>query len=110
MGLLLILAWMYSTSELDELFLILNSIKGFKLRQPQWSNTTLPKSNSGDNSSKSRHVQKLRRRLNYAFQKATKVANQQANKYKSSYDKSIKGPQLEEKDINYKTSGNQRNM
>ena len=30
----------------------------------------LPKSNSGDNSSKSRYVQKLRRRLNYAFQKA----------------------------------------
>ena len=59
----------------------------------------LPKSNSGDNSSKSRYVQKLRRRLNYAFQKATKVANQQANKYKSSYDKSIKGPQLQEKDL-----------
>ena len=59
----------------------------------------LPKSNSGDNSSKSRYVQKLRRRLNYAFQKATKVANQQANKYKSSYDKSIRGPQLQEKDI-----------
>ena len=31
---------MYSTSELDELFRILNSIKGLKLRQPQWSNTT----------------------------------------------------------------------
>ena len=59
----------------------------------------LPKSNSGDNSSKSRYVQKLRRRLNYAFQKAAKVANQQANKYKSSYDKSIKGPQLQEKDL-----------
>ena len=59
----------------------------------------LPKSNSGDNSSKSRYVQKLRRRLNYAFQKSTKVANQQANKYKSSYDKSIKGPQLQEKDL-----------
>ena len=59
----------------------------------------LPKSNSGDNSSKSRYVQKLRRRLNYAFQKATKVANQQANKYKSSYDKSMKGPQLQEKDL-----------
>ena len=59
----------------------------------------LPKSNSGDNSSKSRYVQKLRRRLNYAFQKASKVANQQANKYKSSYDKSIRGPQLQEKDI-----------
>ena len=59
----------------------------------------LPKSNSGDNSSKSRYVQKLRRRLNYAFQKANKFANQQAQKYKSSYDKSIKGPQLQEKDI-----------
>ena len=59
----------------------------------------LPKSNSGDNSSKSRYVQKLRRRLNYVFQKATKVANQQANKYKSSYDKSIRGPQLQEKDL-----------
>ena len=58
----------------------------------------LPKSNSCDNSSKSRYVQKLRR-LNYAFQKATKIANQQANKYKSSYDKSIRGPQLQEKDI-----------
>ena len=59
----------------------------------------LPKSNSGDNSSKSRYVQKVRRRLNYAFQKANKVANQQANKYKTSYDKSIRGPQLQEKDI-----------
>ena len=59
----------------------------------------LPKSNSGDNSSKSRYVQKLRRRLNYAFQKANKIANQQAHKYKTSYDKSIKGPQLQEKDI-----------
>ena len=59
----------------------------------------LPKSNCGDISSKSRYVQKLRRRLNYAYQKATKVVNQQANKYKSSYDKSIKGPQLQEKDL-----------
>ena len=59
----------------------------------------LPKSNSGDNSSKSRYVQKLRRRLNYAFQKANKIANQQAHKYKASYDKSIRGPQLQEKDI-----------
>ena len=40
MGLILILAWMFNTSELDELFRILNSIRGFKLRQPQWSNTT----------------------------------------------------------------------
>ena len=59
----------------------------------------LPKSNCGNNSSKSRYVQKLRRRLNYAYQKATKVANQQANKYKFSYDKAIRGPQLQEKDL-----------
>ena len=32
---------MFNTSELDELFWILISIKGFKLRQPQWSNTTV---------------------------------------------------------------------
>ena len=42
------------------------------------------------NSSKSRYVQKLRR-LNYAFQKASKYAEKQAQKYKTSYDKSIKG-------------------
>ena len=39
----LILAWMFNTSGLDELFQILNSIKGlkgFKPRQSQWSNTT----------------------------------------------------------------------
>ena len=51
----------------------------------------LAKHNYGDNSSKSRYVQKLRSRLNYAFKKASK--------YKSSYDKSIKGPQSQEKDI-----------
>ena len=59
----------------------------------------LPKHNCGDNSSKSRYVQKLRRRLNYAFKKASKYSDQQAQKYKSSYDKSIKSPQLQEKDI-----------
>ena len=31
---------MFNTSELDELFRILISIKGFKLKQPQRSNTT----------------------------------------------------------------------
>ena len=72
---------------------------GRHLRLPIDVEFGLPKSNSGDNSSKSRYVQKLRRRLNYAFQKANKFANQQAQKYNSSYDKSIKGPQLQEKDI-----------
>ena len=59
----------------------------------------LNKPNCGDNSSKSRYIQKLRRRLNYAFQKASKYSDQQARKYKHSYDKSVKGPQLHENDL-----------
>ena len=45
MGLILILAWMYSTSELDELFQILNLIEkdlNLKGLEPHWSNTTRP--------------------------------------------------------------------
>ena len=59
----------------------------------------LNKPNCSDNSSKSRYIQKLRRRLNYAFQKAIKYSDQQASKYKHSYDKSVKGPQLHENDL-----------
>ena len=59
----------------------------------------LNKPNCGDNSSKSRYIQKLRRRLNYAFQKASKYSDQQTSKYKQSYDKSVKGPQLHENDL-----------
>ena len=59
----------------------------------------LNKPNCGDNSSKSRYIQKLRRRLNYAFQKASKYSDQQASKYKHSYDKSVKGPQLHENNL-----------
>ena len=36
--------------------------------------------------------------MNYAFKKASKYFDQQAQKYKSSYNKSIKGLQLQEKD------------
>ena len=59
----------------------------------------LNKPNCSDNSSKSRYIQKLRRRLNYAFQKASKYSDQQAKKYKQGYDKSVKGPQLYENDL-----------
>ena len=59
----------------------------------------LNKPNCSDNSSKSRYIQKLRRRLNYAFQKASKYSDQQASKYKHSYEKSVKGPQLHENDL-----------
>ena len=69
------------------------------LRLPVDVEFGLPKHNCGDNSSKSRCVQKLRRRLNYAFKKASKYSDQQPQKYKSSYEKSIKGQQLQEKDI-----------
>ena len=44
MGLILILAWMYSTSEFDELFQILNLIEkdlNLKGLEPHWSNTTV---------------------------------------------------------------------
>ena len=41
----------------------------------------------------------MRRRLNYAFQKASKYSDQQAKKYKQGYDKSVKGPQLHENDL-----------
>ena len=59
----------------------------------------LNKPNCSDNSSKSRYIQELRRRLNYAFQKASKYSDQQAKKYKKGYDKSVKGPQLHENDL-----------
>ena len=59
----------------------------------------LNKPNCSDNSSKSRYIQKLRRRLNYAFQKGSKYSDQQAKKYKQGYDKSVKGPQLHENDL-----------
>ena len=54
----------------------------------------LHKPNCNDNCSKSRYIQKLRRRLNYANKKASKYSSEQAQKYKASYDKSVKGPQL----------------
>ena len=59
----------------------------------------LNKPNCSDNSSKSRYIQKLRRRLNYVFQKASKYSDQQAKKYKQGYDKSVKGPQLHKNDL-----------
>ena len=59
----------------------------------------LHKPNCSDNCSKSRYIQKLRRRLNYAHKKASKYSSEQAEKYKTSYDKSVKGPQLQVNDL-----------
>ena len=41
----------------------------------------------------------MRRRLNYAYKKASKYSSEQAQKYKTSYDKSVKGPQLQVNDL-----------
>ena len=59
----------------------------------------LHKPNCSGNCSKSRYIQKLRRRLNYAHKKASKYASEQAQKYKTSYDKSVRGPQLQVNDL-----------
>ena len=59
----------------------------------------LDKPNCSDNCSKSRYIQKLRRRLNYAHKKASKYSSEQAQKYKTSYDKSVKGPQIQVNDL-----------
>ena len=47
----------------------------------------LHKPNCSENCSKSRYIQKLRRRLNYAHKKASKYSSEQAQKYKTSYDR-----------------------
>ena len=59
----------------------------------------LHKPNCSDNCSKSRYIQKLRRRLNYAHKKASKYSSEQAQEYKTSYDKSVKGSQLQVNDL-----------
>ena len=53
----------------------------------------------GDSCSKTRYVQKLKQRLNFAYKKAKEMSQKQAQKYKTSYDKKIKGNQLKMNDI-----------
>ena len=53
----------------------------------------------GDSCSKTRYVQKLKQRLNFAYKKAKEMSQKQAQKYKTSYDKKIKGTQLRFNDI-----------
>ena len=44
-------------------------------------------------------MQKLKQRLNFAYKKAEEMSQKQAQKYKSSYDKKVKGSQLKMNDI-----------
>ena len=53
----------------------------------------------GDTCSKTRYVQKLKQRLNFAYKRAKEISQKQAQKYKMSYDKKIKGSQLQIDDL-----------
>ena len=44
-------------------------------------------------------MHKLKQRLNFAYKKAKEIFQKQANKYKTSYDKKVKGPQLQIDDL-----------
>ena len=59
----------------------------------------LPVDVLGDSCSKTKYVQKLKQRLNFAYKKAKEMSQKQAQKYKTSYDKKIKGTQLKLNDI-----------
>ena len=59
----------------------------------------LPVNVLGYSWSKTRYVQKLKQRLNFAYKKAKEMSQKQAQKYKSSYEKKIKGSQLQVNDI-----------
>ena len=59
----------------------------------------LPVDVLGDSCSKTKYVQKLKQRLNFAYNKAKEMSQKQAQKYKTSYDKKIKGTQLKLNDI-----------
>ena len=59
----------------------------------------LPVDVLGGSCSKTRYMQKLKQRLNFAYKKAKEMSPKQAQKYKSSYDKKVEGSQLEVNDI-----------
>ena len=71
-------------------------------RQPRLSidfEMGLPVDVSGDSCSKTRYMHKLKQRLNFAHKKAKEMSQKQAQKYKSPYDKKVKGSQLQINDI-----------
>ena len=53
----------------------------------------------GDNCSKTRYVYKLKQRLNVAYKRAREMSQKQAQKYKLSYDRKVKGSQLQIDDL-----------
>ena len=53
----------------------------------------------GDNCSKTRYVQKLKQRLDFAYKRTREISQKQAQKYKLSYDKKVKGSKLQVDDL-----------
>ena len=53
----------------------------------------------GDTCSKTRYVQKLKQRLDFAYKRAREISQKHAHKYKLSYDKKVKGSQLQVDDL-----------
>ena len=72
---------------------------GRQPRLPMDFEMGLPVDVLGDSCSKTRFVQKLKQRLTFAYKKAKEMSQKQAQKYKSSYDKKIKGTKLQVNDI-----------
>ena len=59
----------------------------------------LPVDVFGDSCRKTRYVHKLKQRVNFAYKKAKEMSQKQAWKYKSPYDKKVKGSQLQIDDV-----------
>ena len=59
----------------------------------------LPINVLGDTCSKTRYVQKLKQRLDFAHKRAREISQKQAQKYKLSCDKKVKGSQMQVDDL-----------
>ena len=68
---------------------------GRQPRSPSDFELGLPIDVLGDNCSKTRYVQLLKPRLNFAYKRAREMSQKQAQKYKLSYDRKLKGNQLQ---------------
>ena len=72
---------------------------GRQPRSPFDFEMVLPVDVLGDSCSKARYVRKLKQRLNFAYKKAKEMSQKQAQKYKLSYDKKVKGSKLQIDDL-----------
>ena len=88
---MLIIALNISSTTYSPYFLMF----GRQTRLPIDFELGLPIDVLGDNCSKTRYVYKLKERLNFAYKRAREMSQKQAQKYKLSYDRKVKGTQLQ---------------